>query len=90
MIRLRLFTHPICHGCTEALAVAQRLAGENPEVVELEVISLATPRGRALAQEAGVVIVPTLEIDGERLGGVPSLDELRQRIQRLTAQGGLR
>ncbi len=87
MTRLRLFTHPICHGCAEALALVQRLTQEEPEV-EVEVISLATPHGRALAQAAGVVVVPTIDANGERFVGVPNWEELRALVQRASRVGG--
>lgn len=87
MTRLRLFTHPICHGCVEALALVERLIQEKPEM-EVEVVSLATPQGRALAQEAGVVIVPTIVVNGERFVGVPSWEELRALVQRASRIGG--
>ncbi|MCX2726772.1 thioredoxin family protein [Thermomicrobium sp. 4228-Ro] len=87
MTRLRLFTHPICHGCTEAVAVIQQLASEEPSLV-VEVVSLATPAGRAAAQEAGVVVVPTVVIDGERIEGVPDLEELRARLRATSRTGG--
>ncbi len=87
MTRIRLFTHLICSGCAEALALVQRLAAEEPEI-QVEVINLASAAGRAAAQEAGVVVVPTLLIDGERLTGVPTLEELRARVQHATRTGG--
>jgi protein-disulfide isomerase len=33
-------------------------------------------------------VVPTLLIDGERLTGVPTLEELRARVQHATRTGG--
>jgi len=87
MKRVRLFTHPICHGCAEALAVVQQLAAEEPTLA-VEVVSLASAAGRRAAQEAGVVVVPTLVIDGERIVGVPTLEELRARIRAAAGTGG--
>ncbi|GBD18127.1 hypothetical protein HRbin27_00619 [bacterium HR27] len=87
MTRIRLFTHPICQGCTEALALVEQLARSEP-ALEVEVISLATPRGRTMAQEAGVVVVPTLVVDGERFVGVPSWEELCTLVQRASRSGG--
>ncbi|MCX7623443.1 MAG: thioredoxin family protein [Thermomicrobium sp.] len=87
MTRIRVFTHPICHGCSEALALVQRLASEEP-ALEIEVVSLASPAGRRTAQEAGVVVVPTLVIDGERIVGVPTLEELRALVRESGRTGG--
>ncbi len=92
MIRILLFTHPICSGCQEALAAAERLRAERPDEVELEVISLASARGRQRAREASVVVVPTLIVGEQRIVGAPTIDELRRLVDEARAAriGGAR
>jgi protein-disulfide isomerase len=80
VIRIVLFTHPICSGCREALAAAEQLRAERPGEVELDVVSLASARGRERAREAGVVVVPTVVVGGARLVGAPTVEELWQLV----------
>lgn len=71
---------PLCSGCREALTAAKQLCGERPGEVELDVVSLASARGRKRAGEAGVVVVPTVVVDGARRVGAPTVEELWLRI----------
>ena len=63
MTTVELFTHPTCHGCSEALSAFRAL--EKLGKITLDVTSLGTPNGRRRAESVGVTSVPTLRIDDE-------------------------
>ena len=66
---LRVFTHPACAGCGEAVRRAARFAEEHPEV-ELRTVRLEEAEGLAEAHAERILNIPTtiLERDGRLLG----------------------
>ncbi|MGE5248839.1 MAG: thioredoxin family protein [Bacteroidota bacterium] len=81
MIEVRLFTHPTCATCPNAIKMVQRLAEQDPEV-QMRFVSLATANGRELARAANVLSVPTIFVRETRFTGVPPWDELLEAVQR--------
>lgn len=80
MIELRVFTHPVCATCPTAIQMAQRLAGENPDV-SLRIVSLGSARGREEAKAEGVLSVPTVFVGQKRFVGVPRWDEMLEALK---------
>ena len=72
---IRVFTHPVCTGCSTAIRMAQKLSDQRDDV-GMQVISLASARGREAARAEGVLSVPTVFIGSTRFVGVPRWDEL--------------
>lgn len=81
MVVVRVFTHPACISCSDALEVARDVAEERDDV-EVSLTSLASERGRERAQAAGVLVVPAVEVGEEVLEGVPEPAELEGMIAR--------
>ncbi len=80
MIEVRVFTHPTCFTCPQAIRLAQRLADENPHV-DLQIISLGSARGREIAKSLNVLSVPTLFVGETRFVGVPAWEQLQAAAQ---------
>ncbi len=80
MIRLRVFTHPTCATCPQAIRLASEIAEGQPDI-DFRVISLGSAKGRAIAREHQVLSVPTLFVDDIRFVGVPSREALLEAIQ---------
>ncbi|MFQ5341931.1 MAG: thioredoxin family protein [Anaerolineae bacterium] len=74
-VTIRVFTHPVCTGCSTAIRMAQKLSDQRDDV-EMQVISLASARGREEAKAEGVLSVPTVFVGPTRFVGVPPWDEL--------------
>lgn len=81
MVVVRVFTHPACISCADALEVAKRVAADR-EDVEVSLTSLSSERGRERAREAGVLVVPAVEVGEEVLEAVPGEAELVEMIER--------
>ncbi len=75
MIPVRVFTHPTCATCPNAIRLAQKLAEENPNV-ELRIVSLGSASGREIAKTEQILSVPTVLVGDTRFVGVPKWDEL--------------
>ena len=80
MIPMRVYTHPTCATCPQAIQLAQQTAAENPDV-ELRFISLGSARGRDAAKAEQVLSVPTVFVGDQRFTGVPRRDELAAAIE---------
>ncbi len=63
MTRVTLLTKADCGLCEQAKAVLARVAADTP--LEVETVDLASDRGRALAEEAGMAFPPGVLLDGE-------------------------
>jgi len=61
--RVTLLTKADCGLCEQAKAVLARVAADTP--LEVETVDLASDRGRALAEEAGMAFPPGVLLDGE-------------------------
>ncbi len=85
MIHLRVFTHPTCTTCPMAIRLASQIAEQEPDV-DLRIVSLGSPKGRAIAKEMQVLSVPTVFVEDIRFVGVPSREALMQAIQQKRKQ----
>lgn len=63
MTAITLLTKPDCDLCEHAKAVLGRIAADTP--IDVEVVGLATDRGRALAEQSGMAFPPGVIVDGE-------------------------
>ena len=81
MIEIRVFTHPTCATCPNAIQMVQRLA-EQDSSVQMRLVSLATANGREIAKSANVLSVPTVFVNETRFVGVPKWDDLLEAVKR--------
>lgn len=81
MIEVRVFTHPTCTTCPNAIQMVQRLAEQDPQV-QMRLVSLATPKGREIAKAAHVLSVPTVFVHETRFVGVPRWNDLVEAVAR--------
>ncbi len=86
MVEVRVFTHPTCFTCPQAIRLAQRLADENPQV-NLQIISLGSARGREIAKSLQVLSVPTVFVGETRFVGVPDWGQLKAAADLATHSG---
>lgn len=89
---LRVFTHPACSGCGEAVEMAWRMA-ERHDQLKLEIVRLEEEEGLKLAQSIGIKTIPTLiyyrDDDEEiRLVGTPDEAELKSAYLSLIDEQG--
>jgi hypothetical protein len=89
---LRVFTHPACSGCPEAVREAWEFTEDRPGV-SLRTVTLAEKEGLAEARRARVTIIPALILergDDElaRWDGMPSLAELETAVQEASRDTG--
>ena len=80
MIEIRVFTHPTCATCPNAIQMVQRLEAQDSSV-QMRLVSLATANGREIAQSANVMSVPTVFVNETRFVGVPKWDELLEAVK---------
>lgn len=81
MIEIRVFTHPTCATCPNAIQMVQRLAEQDTQV-QMRLVSLATANGREIAKSLNVMSVPTIFVNETRFVGVPKWDELLEAVER--------
>jgi glutaredoxin len=81
MIEVRVFTHPTCTTCPNAIQMIQRLTEQDPEV-QMRLVSLATANGREIAKAAQVLAVPTVFVNETRFVGVPLWSDLLEAVAR--------
>lgn len=81
-VRVELFTHPVCHGCREAIQALDPLAGSGE--IELVQWSLAVRSGRQRAAETGVTSVPTIVV-GRHLRELATRESLEAFLAELRA-----
>lgn len=81
MIEIRVFTHPTCATCPNAIQMVQRLAEQDPQV-QMRLISLAAASGREIAKSLNVMSVPTVFVNERRFVGVPKWDDLLEAVNR--------
>jgi len=81
MIEVRVFTHPTCATCPNAIQMVQRLAAQDPQT-RIKFVSLATVNGRELAKAENVLSVPTVFVEQTRFVGVPRWDDLLEAVAR--------
>lgn len=81
MIEIRVFTHPTCATCPNAIQMVQRLVEQDPQV-EMKLVSLATANGRETAKAANILSVPTVFVNETRFVGVPKWDDLLEAVKR--------
>lgn len=81
MIEIRVFTHPTCATCPNAIQMVQRLAEQDSQV-QMRLVSLATANGREIAKSLNVMSVPTIFVNETRFAGVPKWDELLAAVER--------
>lgn len=80
MIEIRVFTHPTCVTCPNAIQMVQRLAEQDSQV-QMRLVSLATANGRAIAKSLNVMSVPTVFVNETRFVGVPKWDDLLEAVK---------
>lgn len=80
MIEIRVFTHPTCATCPNAIQMVQRLAEQDSQV-QMRLVSLATANGRAIAKSLNVMSVPTVFVNETRFVGVPKWDDLLEAVK---------
>ncbi len=80
-IPLRVFTHPTCLTCPQAIRLTQDVAAQDSDI-EWQLTSLATEKGRQIAAAHQILSVPTILVGEEciRLVGVPTRAALLQAI----------
>ncbi len=81
MIEVRVFTHPTCATCPNAIQMAQRLTEQDSQV-QMRLVSLATTNGRVIAKSLNVLSVPTIFVNETRFVGVPRWDDLLAAVER--------
>ncbi len=81
MIEVRVFTHPTCATCPNAIQMVQRLAEQDSQV-QMRLVSLATANGREIAKASNVLSVPTVFVNEIRFVGVPRWDDLLEAVAR--------
>ena len=80
MTRATLLTKEACSLCIQAKEILDRLAGEYD--LQIEVVSVETPEGQAVATEAGLQFPPGLLLDGEPFShGRLSENKLRRALE---------
>ena len=85
---LRVFTHPACSGCPEAVREAWAFTEDRPGI-ELRTVTLAEKEGLAEARRARVTTIPALILergDDElaRWEGMPALSDLETAVKEAT------
>jgi hypothetical protein len=85
-IRVLLLTQEHCSLCERAKKVLDRLAGEYP--LQVAVLDLASPEGRALGDDGGILFPPGVFLDGEPFCyGRLSERKLRRELDRRRQPG---
>ncbi len=80
-VEVLLLTQAHCGLCEHAERVLERLAGDYP--LEVTVVDLASPEGRALASQGQILFPPGVFLDGEPLSyGRLSERRLRRELDR--------
>ena len=83
-IHVVLLTQASCAFCDDAKRLLERLAEEYPLRVDL--VDLASPMGRGLAEDGGVLLPPGIFIEGEAFSyGRPSGRKLRKALAKRLA-----
>jgi len=89
-LRLRVFTHPACSGCSSAVRLAWKAAEEYSQV-ELRTVRLEDKAGLAEAHAEGVKTIPTLILgtaneELERWVGTPEPGVVAATLERLAVR----
>ncbi len=89
-LRIKVFTHPACHGCGQAVEMAWNLTQEQSSL-KLQTIRLEDKKGLEEAHEAGVKTIPTLiyyegDEERKRFVGLPDKDEFRKAYLKLAGK----
>lgn len=79
-ITIKMFTHPVCTGCSTTILLLQEMVEENSELT-LQFFSLASDRGRKEAKALQVLSVPTVFIGDTRFVGTPDRNDLEIAIE---------
>ena len=86
---LRVFTHPACSGCSQAVRRAWKLSEKHSEVT-LRTVKLETKEGLAEARAAHIKTIPTIILSAageelERWVGTPEAGVLEADLEKLMA-----
>ncbi|MEW5938353.1 MAG: thioredoxin family protein [Chloroflexota bacterium] len=81
MIEIRVFTHPTCATCPNAIQMVQRLTEQDSQA-QMRLVSLATANGREIAKSMNVLSVPMVFVNETRFVGVPRWDDLLEAVAR--------
>jgi glutaredoxin len=86
-LRLRVFTHPACSGCSQAVRSAWEAAEAHPEVA-LRTVRLENEEGLAEAQAEGIKTIPTIILgttseEYERWVGTPENGAITNALEKL-------
>ncbi len=84
-IDVLLLTQPECVHCEMAVEVVDHLSAEYPLL--LETLEIDSPRGRALAEQGGILFAPGVFLDGEAFSyGRLSERRLRRALARRSSR----
>jgi len=81
MVKIEVFTSPMCPHCPPAKRVVEEVVSEIGEGIEVEYIDVMENPERAA--EYGIMAVPTIVINGEiAFVGAPTKEALKEKILR--------
>lgn len=88
MLLIRVFTHPACSGCGNAVRLAWDFHKNNSESFELRTVKLENKEGLAEAHKEKIKTIPTIiltknETELERIVGSPDKDQIEKFIKYL-------
>jgi len=79
MVKIIVFTSPMCPHCPPAKRVVEEVVAEIGKNIEVEYIDVMKEPEKAA--EYGIMAVPTIVIDGEvAFVGAPTKEALREKI----------
>lgn len=80
MVKIEVFTSPMCPHCPAAKRVVEEVAKEVPGI---EIVHVNVMEHPEKAAELGIMAVPTIAINGEiKFVGAPSKDALRAELKK--------
>ncbi len=88
-LTLRVFTHPACSGCSQAVSRAWKLSEEHPGLT-LRTVKLEVKEGLAEARAERIKTIPTIILSTageelERWVGTPKTGVLEAGLEKLAA-----
>ncbi len=89
MLLIRVFTHPACSGCGNAVRLAWDFCQENNKEFEMLTIKLENKEGLAEAHKEKIKTIPTIiltrnETVLERLVGSPQKEQIEKFLDYVT------
>jgi predicted DsbA family dithiol-disulfide isomerase len=92
-VQVRVFTHPACPRCGNAVRALWELNEREPGRIAFETVSLTDKAGLDAAHAAGIKTIPTLifNVDGQevqRIVGAPEPDALEHALRQAESERG--